>query len=62
MRGAAVVGNNAVMTGEGQVVQLDVRIEDVLCPMASTDPPLSSDWAGRRYRLGNRWYVFCRSS
>ena len=28
MRGAAVVGNNAVMTGEGQVVQLDVRIED----------------------------------
>src|SRR5690242_12020597 len=28
MRGAAVVGNNAVMTGEGQVVQLDVRTED----------------------------------
>jgi hypothetical protein len=34
----------------------------MLCPMASTDPPLSSDWAGGRYRLGNRWYVFCRSS
>ena len=27
MRGAAVVGNNAVVTGEGQVVQLDVGAE-----------------------------------
>jgi hypothetical protein len=61
MRGAAVVGNNAVMTGEGQVVQLDVRTEDDALS-DGTDPPLSSDWAGRRYRLGNRWYVFCRSS